>query len=193
MKRLACLLLLLFTALEARADFWLTNGDFSDGASHWYGDARWPSDFAPPDPFTKADPFTSQGMILELKPERWMKEFQDFKGKSPDGILKISYILSPGLNFSTNADDYKNMPDKIGWDAWKAFDTPPNDWVVFVSEMEQRHGEYYLIAPQMGSTKEQTISMPLHGMTPWSPKTIAIAFPPGDGTVVIHSVQIVDP
>jgi hypothetical protein len=193
MKRLACLVLLVFTALAAHADNWLVNGDFSNAADHWYGDAKWPSDFAAPDPFTKADPFTSQGMIFQLKNDRWLKECQDFKGRSANGILKISYVLSPGLTFSTNADDYKSMPSKIGWVAFKPLDSPPTDWVVFVSELAQRHGLYRVIAPQMGSTQEQTISVPLEDMTPWSPKTIAIAFPPGNGTVVIHSVQIVDP
>jgi hypothetical protein len=190
MKRIACLILFVFTLLEARADNWLQNSDFSAGNDHWYGDAQWPSDFAAADPFAKPDPFTSHGMIFPLKSEQWLKAFQDFTGHGQDAVLKISYILSPNLTFSSKPEDYQNMPDKIGWDGWKAFNTPPNSWVVFISELVDRHGTYSIIKPIMGSTKEQTCEVSVHSDTPLSRKTIALAFPPGNGTVVIHSIEI---
>lgn len=193
MKRLFCLLLaLVVTTFQVRADNWLQNGDFSDAISHWYGEAKSPADFAPSDPFAKPDPFTSQGMIIPLKSSQWLKECQDFKGKSANGILKITYVLSPGLKFSDKPEDYKNMPDKIGWDAWLAFDSPPSAWIVFISEMEQRHGEYYVIQPDLNSTKDQTYQARVTGMTPWSSKTIALAFPPGDGKIVIKNIELDD-
>jgi len=193
MKKLACLLALVLLPLLIRADDWLANGDFSDGISHWYGEAKAPADFAPPDPFTKADPLTSQGMIVPLSGGVWKKVSQDFKGKSANGILTVSYVLSPDLAFSKRPDDYQNMPDKIGYDHWVAFNTPPDSWVIFVSELEQEKGAYYVIQPEIGSTKEQTFTASLKDMTPWSPKTICLAFPPGAGTIVLHKVEISDP
>jgi hypothetical protein len=184
---------LLITALHPlRADDWLDNSNFTDAGEHWYGEAQWPADFAPPDPFTKADPFTASGMIIPLKSAQWMKALQDFKGKGTNAVLRISYVLSPGLTFSQKPEDYQNMPDKIGWDAWEAFNTPPNTWVVFISEIAQRHGNYFLIQPKLGDTAEQTYVARVEGMTPWTQKTIALAFPPGNGTIVIHKVEIVD-
>jgi hypothetical protein len=50
-----------------------------------------------------------------------------------------------------------------------------------------------LVHPNLTQTGEQTFTAPVSGMTPWSQKTIALAFPPGDGTLVIHKVSLVDP
>ena len=191
MKQLACLLVLVFAVLNARADDWLTNTDFSSAADHWYGDAKWPADFAPPDPFTKADPFTSAGMIIALRSSDWIKECQDFKGKTSDAVLTIVYTLSPDFAFSQKAEDYQNMPDKIGWDAWKPFDSPVGAWVVFISEIQAWHGETFYIQPQFGS-KDQTYRARVTGMTPWTQKTIALAFPPGAGMIVIKKVSLSD-
>jgi hypothetical protein len=131
-------------------------------------------------------------MIIPLKSSQWIKECQDFKGKSESGVLKITYVVSPDLKFSSRPEDYQNMPDKIGWDAWKAFDSPPNSWIVFISELESRHGEYFVIQPDLSSTKEQTFTARVQGMTADSPKTMALAFPPGTGTIVIHKIELLD-
>jgi hypothetical protein len=191
MKWLAPVLLLALAFIPLRADDWLQNSDFSSGNDHWYGEAKWPTDFAPPDPFTKADPFTSEGMIIPLKSETWMKEFQDFKGKTSDAVLTVTYTLSPDFAFSQKQEDYENMPDKIGWDAWVAFNSPVNAWIIFVSELEQRRGSYYVIQPTADG-KEQTFRARVSGMTPWSQKTIALAFPPGTGMIVLKKVSLTD-
>ena len=192
-KRLSLAILLLAVSLPIRADDWLANGDFSSAGDKWYGTAKWPADFAPSDPFTKADPFTSAGMILPLKSAQWLKEFQDFKGKGTNATLKITYALSPGLTFSQKPEDYQNMPDKIGWDGWLAFDTPPGTWVIFISELEKRHGAYYLVQPKLNDTTDQTFVASVAGMTPFTDKTIAIGVPPGDGTMVIKKIELIDP
>jgi hypothetical protein len=193
MKRLVVPILLAFCILAARAEDWLQNGDFSSNADHWYGEARWPADFAPPDPFTKADPFTSQGMIIQLKDQAWVKEFQDFKGKGTNATLRITFTLAPGTKFGNKPEDMQNVPNKIGWNAWKPFDTAPDSWVIIITEVHQEHGEYQIVSPDMNSTQDQTMSMVINGMTPWSQKTIALAFPPGTGTIVIHKIELIDP
>ena len=179
--------------LPLHADDWLTNGDFSAGKDKWYGEAKWPDDFTNTnDPFAKPDPFTAAGMILPLKSSVWLKEFQDFKGKGTNATLKITYQLSPDCEFSKKAEDYKNMPDKIGWDAWKAFDTPPDTFVIFISELESRSGEYYLISPKLNEPGDQTFTASISGMTAHTNKTMAIAIPPGKGMIVIKKVEMQD-
>ncbi len=193
MKPLFFAFLLMTIVIPLRADDWLANGDFSGGKDHWYGQAKWPEDFAAADPFTPADPLTSKGMIIPLKSSSWVAAFQDFKGKTPTAILRITYVVAPNTSFSTRPEDYRNMPDKIGWDSWAPFNTPPGSFVVFISELAQAHGRYYLVHPKTSNPGEQHFQAPVNSMTPWSQKTIALAFPPGEGTVVVHKVSLVDP
>jgi hypothetical protein len=193
MKSLFFAFLLIALVVPLRADDWLTNGDFTNGNDHWYGQAKWPSDFAAADPFTPADPLTAKGMIIPLQSSAWVGAFQDFKGKTATAILKITYVVAPNTAFSTQTTDYQNMPDKIGWDSWKPFNTPAGAFVVFISELQQNRGRYFLVQPNTSKTGEQTFQGPVSGMTPWSPKTIALAFPPGQGTLVVHKVELVDP
>ena len=193
MKPLFFAFLLLAAAWPLRAEDWLANGDFTSGKDHWYGEARWPDDYAAPDPFTKADPLTASGMIIPLKSSSWMKEFQDFKGKGSTAELKITYKVAPDSGFSKQASDYQNVPDKIGWDAWYPFSAPVGSFVVFISELAQNTGRYYMVHPNMSSTGEQTFTATVNGMTPWSQKTIALAFPPGNGMIILSRVTMIDP
>jgi hypothetical protein len=192
MKTLLFALLVLACALPLQADNWVQNGDFVDGIIHWRGDGRAPSDFAADNPFAKPDSFTSKGLIIPLKHVSWAKVAQDFKGKVASGVMTITYMVSPDLVFSTKPDDYVNMPDHIGYDAWKAFNTPPGEWVIFISDFGSSHGTYYEIKPQLGSSTAQTYRARVMGLTPLEDKTITLAFPPGAGTVVILNVSLSD-
>ena len=84
------------------------------------------------------------------------------------------------------------MPDHIGYDGWKSFNTPPGDWIVFVSDFGSARGTYFSIKPKLGSSAEQTFRTRLHGLTPLEDKTITLAFPPGKGTLVVLSVSLTD-
>jgi hypothetical protein len=190
MKAPLFVLLVLACALPLHADNWVQNGDFTDGISHWHGDARAPSDFAADNPMAKPDPFTSKGLIIPLKHADWTKVAQDFKGKSAGGIITITYMVSPDLAFSVKADDYVNMPHHIGYNAWAAFNTPPGEWVVFVSDFGSARGTSYMIKPKLGSSDPQTFHGKVNGLTPLEDKTITLAFPPGTGTVVILNVSM---
>ena len=193
MKKLTLALLLVLFTLQVRADSWLQNSDFSDGNSHWVGEAKTPADFAPSDPFAKADPFYSKGMIIPLSGAMWKKVVQDFKGKSANGVLTITYKVSPDFAFSDKPDDYKNMPDKIHYDAWLAFDSDPQSFVIFFSDLESRHGKIFYVHPTVGSDEVQTMKVALRDITPFTQKTITLAFPPGKGAIVILGVDIEDP
>jgi len=192
MKALLFPLLVLACALPLQADNWLQNGDFIDGITHWYGDGRAPADFAGDNPLAKPDPFTSKGLIIPLKHVAWTKVAQDFKGKSTGGVLTITYMVSPDLAFSDKSDDYQNMPDHIGYDGWAAFNTPPGQWVFFVSDFGSSRGIYNTIKPTLGSSTPQTYHAKIRGLTPLEDKTLTLAFPPGTGTVVILSISFTD-
>jgi hypothetical protein len=192
MKALLFALLVLACALPVQADNWIQNGDFADGINHWYGGGRAPADFAADNPLDKPDPFTSKGLIIPLKHLDWTKVAQDFKGKSAGGVLTITYMASPDLAFSTKPDDYVNMPGHIGYDHWKPFNTPPGDWIVFISDFGSEHGTYYMIQPKLGSSAPQTYRARVTGLTPLEDKTITVAFPPGDGKLVVLNVSLTD-
>ena len=192
MKSLAFALLFLTLASPLRADNWIENGDFSDGITHWRGNGRAPTDFAPDNPLDKPDPVTAKGLILPLRGADWDKAQQDFHGKGAEGILTITYLVSPDLAFSQNANDYANIPDLLHMDGWKPFEIPAGNWLVFVTDFGTVHGTYYKIAPKLGSSQPQTMRAKVHGLTPLEDKTITIACPPGTGKLVILSVSITD-
>jgi hypothetical protein len=193
MKSLVYTLLVLLLAIPLRAqsgDNWIQNGDFADGIDHWYGGGRSPADFANDNPLSANDPLTSKGLIMPLRPGSWSKVAQDFKGKVSDGVLTITYKVSKDFAFSSKPEDYQNMPDKIGYDGWRAFDTPPGKWVVFLSDFGSNHGTYYELEPKLGTDEVQTYRARIKGMTPYENKTITLAFPPGAGTLVVLSVSM---
>jgi len=192
MKALAFAVLALAFALPLRAGNWLQNGDFVDGISHWYGDGRSPADFTAADPFAKADPFTSKGLIIPLKHVSWTKVAQDFKGKSASGVITITYMVAPDLTFSDKQDDYVNMPNHIGYNAWAPFNTTPGEWIVFLSDFGSNHGAYYEIKPNLGSGDPQKFQARISGLTPLADKTITLAFPPGKGNIVILDISMTD-
>jgi len=189
MRKLAFVLIVFASTITLRADNWLQNGDFSDGITHWHGDARSPADFASDNPLQGSDPFTSRGLIVPLKHVSWSKVAQDFRGKIASGFLTITYRVSPDLTFSDKADDYTDVPNQLGW-GWKSFNTPPGAWMVFISAMGDTKGTYYKIPPKLGSGTPQTIRLKVNELTPLEDQTLTFAFPPGNGTVVILNVAL---
>jgi hypothetical protein len=192
MKITAFALLVLTGLIPLRADNWLDNGDFSDGLNHWRGNGRAPSDFAPDNPFDKPDPITAKGLILPLRGADWDKVQQDFHGKGTDGVLTITYLVTPDLAFSNKPDDYANIPDLIHYDGWYPFTVPVGDWLVFIADFGTVRGTYWEIKPKLGSSRPQTFRAKVHGLTPLEDKTITLACPPGSGKLVLLSVSLTD-
>jgi hypothetical protein len=192
MKALVFVLAFFAADLSSRADNWIENGDFTEGITHWRGNGRAPSDFAAENPLEKPDPFTSQGLIIPLRPMDWDKVQQDFRGRSKRAILSITYMVSPDLAFSTKPDDYVNMPQQIHYDGWKSVNTPPGAWIVFVADFGSAHGTYWTIKPKLGSSGPQTFKVRVTRLTPFDDKTITLAFPPGDGKLVVLNVSLTD-
>lgn len=186
----AFLLTALFVPLRAD-DEMLKNGDFKDGNHDWYGGtAKTPADFAPQDPFAKADPFTAAGMIVPLHPD-WTKECQDFRLKGDTAVIKLTYACSKDFLPSNKADDYQNITGSIGWNHWVPLKGDVNCFYILVSDIEGRYYHYQPVKPDLQSDKDQSTEMVIHGLTPGTTLTLAIAFPPGKGMMVIKSASVV--
>jgi hypothetical protein len=192
MKATLLVLLLMAGLLPLRADDWLANSSFLNGKDQWYGQVQWPEDFASPDPFTPANPLTAHGMIATLKSSHWISGFQDFKGKGGNAVLTITYVVAPDTSFSQKPEDYQNTPDKIGWDAWPSYNTPIGSFVVFIGDPSHYFFNFYPVQPKMNETGVQKFTVTVYSMAPWTSKSIAISFPPGQGTVVVQSVTLID-
>lgn len=192
MKSLAFILLLVACVLPVHADSWLDNSDFADGLNHWRGNGRSPADMASDNPMDAPNPLLSKGLILPLRGADWDKIAQDFRGKNTSAVLTITYQITPGTAFSEKADDYANIPDQMHYDGWKPFAVLPGTWVAFISDMGSAHGVYYKIKPDMTATGPQSIRANITGLTPFSDKTLTIAFPPGTGNVVLLNVSMTD-
>jgi hypothetical protein len=190
MKTLTLALLALCLALPLRADNALQNGDFTDGITHWHGDGRSPADFASDNPMAKPDPITSKGMIIPLRHLAWTKVAQDFKSKTGDGTLTITYLVSPDLTFSTKDEDYDNMPGHLGW-GWKTFKIPTGSWMVSLNDSTGTTGFHYSIKNSGAPGTPQTQKLPLKA-TPNDKNTLTICIPPGTGNFVLLSVSIED-
>ena len=189
LKNVTVAFLILACTLPIRADEPLQNGDFSDGITHWHGDARSPADFANDNPLQASDPFTAKGLIMPLKHTLWTKAEQEFTPHISDGVLKISYKVSPDFALSTIADDYANPSGALGW-GWKQFKTPPGSWLIFFSSNGGTKGHYYEVKPQPGNAAVQTIQVKVGQMTPGDENTITLAMPPGTGTIVFLGVSL---
>jgi len=191
MKTLLFALLALGCVVPLHADEALQNGNFSDGINHWHGDGRSPADFASDNSLQASDPFTSAGLIVPLKHVSWSMVAQDFRGNIASGILTVTFKVSPDLVFSNKPDDYTNIPAQLSW-GWKSFNTPPGEWLVFISAQGDTKGKYYTIMTKAGSSDPQTVRFKVKALTPLDEQTITLAFPPGNGTIVILGVSIDD-
>jgi hypothetical protein len=192
MKTLALLLIAFMCAVPLRADSWLDNSDFTDGLNHWRGNGRSPADVTSDNPMDKPDPLLSKGLILPLRGRDWDKIEQDFHGKSTAGVLTIVYQMAPDVTFSTNEEDYMNIPDQLHFEGWKTFRVPPGSWIVFIADMGSSRGTYYPIQPKLGVAGPQSLRVRVKDLTPLEDKTITVAFPPGSGNVVLLNVSLTD-
>jgi hypothetical protein len=180
-----------------RADNALQNGDFSDGISHWHGDARSPADFASDNPMAASDPFTSKGMIIPLKHSMWTTVSQDFKVTNPSSSLAITYMTSTDAAFSTKEEDYAEVPHSFGIDFFQvAKKTVTNVWyaVIYPTEGDapkESIGGMMAFTPPTSHGQPSTVTVKdVKRVTPGLGYTLTLAFPPGTGTVVILNASI---
>jgi hypothetical protein len=185
---LSLVVLSIALALPLRAQ--IQNGDFTDGITHWHGDGRSPADFSSDNPLATPDTATSKGMIIPLKHSSWTKAEQDFDTGSGNGTLKVTYKISKDFKFSTKDDDYTNVAQHLGW-GWKSFKIPVGDWMVFLTDSSAVKGAMFNIEPPTTPDDPKTMSIPLSGkLTPHNKTTLTLAFPPGEGQVIILGVSL---
>src|ERR1039458_5072926 len=192
MRILPLALIILACAFPLRADNLLQNGDFSDGSTHWHGDGQSPDEYAQDNLSATSNPLTSKGLIIQLKPDRWTKVAQDFRGdKGTNYTLAITYKVSPDLTWSTKADDYANMVDHLRFEGYEAYTNgriaiQVGQFFVWLGDFNGTSSDRneFKLKPDSGDT--QTIQKMFEGrLTPQGDKMITLAFPPGTGTVVI--------
>ena len=119
----------------------------------------------------------------------WTKIAQDFKVSSAGAVLTITYQLSPGLTFSTKPEDYVGVPAQLGW-GWKPFNGSAGSWMADVTAEDGIHGTHSFIKAVVGTSSPQTFRAQFKGLAPGGGQTLTLAFPPGDGTVVVLSASV---
>ena len=193
MKRnlLYTLVFTLLAGLPLQADNWLQNSDFSQGLDHWRGNGRLPSDVTADDPFAKPDPLLSTGAIIPLKERSWTQVTQNFRTKAGQMVMKIVLIFTPGVKFSDKGDDYTNISHALNFDIFQPYNIDVGNFVVqFVDYADQTKGFYYPLATKPGDSKEVTYNLRVNELTPLEDELVTIAFPPGQGNVVLKDVEL---
>jgi hypothetical protein len=183
--------LALLSVLPLRADNWLQNGDFTDGADHWRGDGKTPADMAPSDPFAKPDPLLSKGLIIPLKDREWTKITQNFRTKASELVFTVTFVFSPGLTFSDRDEDYVNIPKQIDNELYLSFDLAKNQIMALFTDFgDGAKGVYYKFDPKLGSSDSQTLRADVSQLSPLEDEVVTIAFPPGQGNVIVQNVSL---
>jgi hypothetical protein len=192
MKKLAALLLLL-SLINLRADNnLLQNGDFSDGIAHWDGDCHSP-DSNNNDSIDLSSPATTtpSGVVVKLRAGDWTKVTQDFDGKVGHYILTINYSVSPDLKFSQVADDYTNVPGKVGFSRLNPFNSDPGEWAVVINDLGALHYNYWKITPNL-TTGVQSVKANVNLDSDDSyKKGFYLLFPPGSGVITLQGITLV--
>lgn len=192
MKKLTFGLFVLLTSLQLQADEELKNSDFTDGRSHWEGDgesalAAESANAAPS--LTETNVTTASGLLLKLSRRDWTRVTQDFRPLGSSGTLTVVYKLSDDLTFSTDTNDYVNVPALMNFNSFKSFNIRPGTWIALFIESARTEMDYYNVTPKSGSDT-QTYKGRIFNLVPREDKTICLAFPPGTGTVTLLHVGL---
>jgi hypothetical protein len=182
MKKIFIALFLLSPLHLLHADNLLSNGDFTDGINHWQGDGS-QSTFA--------------GLVVRLKPDAWTKVYQDAVLPGAQATLKIAYTLSSDATFSSALQGVQQGPDLsklLGFSVGSGVvSIHPNSWLIFLVEDVQHFTSYVNVTPRFGTDQLQTTGGTIPNLKGQSGKTLYLAFPPGQGTVILQNVSLSTP
>jgi hypothetical protein len=185
MGKITLAFLLLASLIRLEADEMLKNGDFSEGLNQWNGDGGDVAQIAPD--------LAPRGLIINLSAQDWTKAVQEFRPIGTDFSCTIIYKLTADTQFSTDQKDYQNVPGHIGYTLWKPFRIPQGDWMMMLCDFGNSvTGAYYPIKPKMGADGTATFQANLIGLSSREAKTLTLAFPPGQGSVIILSASMVN-
>jgi hypothetical protein len=164
----------------------LKNGDFSSGSSFWSGDGRAPDSNTGDFSQAAAAP---GGLQVTLRHGDWSKMNQDFDGRGGDYSLVISYSTSPDLQFSTKAEDYVGIPDKVGYDAFPDFKkAQPGDWILVILDTGSNRYTYWNMTPKVGAGAQSVSLRVKIAAGDVSRKGFFLLFPPGQGAITLKSI-----
>jgi hypothetical protein len=136
----------------------------------------------------------AHGLIIELSSKNWSKLYQRIGGgKNPNYVLKMTYVLSPGITLSTLPDDYMNMITHIRISEWQGsheINISPGEFFDTIIDSTDNKGYYEKYTPNLAITDEQIYEHDVPPLPPSGGKTITVAFPPGKGFVLIKSITV---
>ncbi len=188
MKKLI-LFIFLAAPLMARADTNLfRNGDFSNGISHWEGDCHTP-EAATQDLSSTPPP---SGVVVKLRHEIWTRVTQDFDGKIGQYVLTVTYTISPDLKFSTQRDNYTDIPSKLDIAGWAPFECNPGQWMIVLWDAGAMHYGLWRFSPKSDSGLQTATAQVQLDSDDSVKKTVYLIFPPGEGSINLRSISMVD-
>jgi len=170
--------------LTARADI-LANGNFADGTTHWRGDAHGPS-----------DAFT-QGILIQLDQEKWTKISQVFNTRENALDFSITYKTSSDCSLATGPSvgsvrklSVPELARMVDMRFKNGIRLKPSSWLLMIVDPAENLMNYYEIQPILGSPDPQTVTGTIPKLAAHEEKTIYLAFPPGQGTITLLTVQL---
>lgn len=185
MKTILSTLFLVGFLLQLKADDALQNGDFSDQLTHWSGDIE---DMSQVDPGSN-----TKGMVIKLDPDEWKKAIQEFTPQGSNYTLTITYKVSDDFHLTDDKKAYRGVPAKLGFNLWKGFRIPDQDWMVMFWESQSGNaGVYFPVSLVEYTSGTATFQTNILNMTPKTDQSIMLAFPPGHGSVTILNVSMTD-
>ena len=194
MKNLLLALIILACPCSLRADSLIQNGDFSDGNTHWQGDGKTPRAYAGGNPAALPDPLTGKGLIVTLNPASWTRIFQSFPSdKGTRYSIVVTYKLSANLTLSKDPAAYAEISKRIqipGFEDFGSMTIQPGQFYGTLGDPSSTTIAMEVFSPKLGSTEVQTYQHTYPPIPALGNKTVALAFPPGTGTVVILSVIV---
>jgi hypothetical protein len=203
MKKLFLVLFTVFCLVTVRADI-LSNGDFSDGKSHWKGDLRAASEQKSNDAASLEHANNTPGVIVDLKPA-WTQISQVFNSHETAFTYKITYQLSD--DFAPAPEDpaaiiskKHHNPNKPNLFLSKLVDAsvaasnvdPPmgNELLLLIVDMSNLTFQEVKLQLNPTTNGQQTFTGTLNELGAHDEKNLFLVFPAGQGSVTLLNVSL---
>jgi hypothetical protein len=190
-KTLLCLALLLCPTC-LRAEELLSNGDFSDGNDHWLGDGVAPSQLSPDNPLAASDANAENELIVPLRPHGWTKVSQAFHTHAAQYTFLIKFKTSPDVKFTKEKDEYDRSAEEIGLWTTPFYHQFNNFLYGIVDDSKRIWFAGYCNIINLKSPNP-ILERTMNNISVSDDKTIYLAFPPGEGNIVIKSISVMTP
>jgi hypothetical protein len=200
-------LLILASFSPIKGDDLIANSDFSDGSSGWGGDDVRGGVTSSTNPFPNTA--KAAGLTVPLRADLATRVFQPFRARDPE--VTFTFVCTPSANCrftgigkvaEVASELEAETPDYTFLDAYGNKQTRPNlnyrDYMSTFSNVtllivDRDKGEVhpYPVPINPSSAQAQTITFPM-GFEPHHEYELYIAFPPGDGSISLNKVSMVN-